>query len=46
MEKKYQHDEIRLNQMNLYETPYGMTDDGLFFIFFKMFLLIIICFIF
>lgn len=34
--KKYQHDEICLNQMNIYETPYGMTDDGLFlFYFFK-----------
>lgn len=32
--KKYQLDEIRLNQMNLYETPYEMTDDGLFFILF------------
>lgn len=45
--KKYQHDEICLNQMNIYETPYGMTDDGLFlFYFFKIFLLIIIFFIF
>lgn len=34
IEKKYQHDEIRLNQMNLYETPYGMTDDGLFLFYF------------
>lgn len=32
--KKYQHDEICLNQMNIYETPYEMTDDGLFFFFF------------
>lgn len=33
--------------MNLYETPYEMTDDGLFlFYFFKIFLLIIIFFIF
>lgn len=32
--KKYQLDEIRLNQMNLYETPYEMTDDGLFLFYF------------